>query len=153
VEYKGRAPEFFEAEVKYIMDWMNRKKRANPTRQAGLDKQEFKTMRPEDNRFYWLGTSSVYPQVSEPAGPGWKQLAQRRRCAADIFASNTIRVRTHGVGDVTIWLGAGDAGVQRKGRRDQGDAEHQRGDRCSQGDAERGADAGARSPNRRPAAP
>jgi predicted esterase len=68
VEYKGRGSEWFEAELPIMFDWMNRKKRAHPTRGLGrtvsggtAPGEEFKSMRDCDNRFYWLTTDSIHP--------------------------------------------------------------------------------------------
>src|SRR5205823_3060378 len=63
VGYKGRGLEWFPGEVPSMFDWMRHQRRAFPLRQLGTDGgggnfgNEFTTMRPEDNRFYWLSTS------------------------------------------------------------------------------------------------
>ena len=55
----GRGSEWFGGELPYVFDWMNRKKRAKAVPELGrhgLDSnsEDFRCMRPSDNRFYWL---------------------------------------------------------------------------------------------------
>ncbi len=67
MEYKGRGIEWFGGEVPNIFDWMRNKQRAFPLHQLGTDGigeafgNEFCTMRPTDNRFYWLTTDDAGP--------------------------------------------------------------------------------------------
>ena len=64
-----------------MFDWMRNQRRAFPLRQLGTDGfggnfgNEFCTMRPEDNRFYWLSTSSISPRYVVPPDR-WSNLAQ-----------------------------------------------------------------------------
>ena len=106
VEYKGRAAEWFEAEPELMIDWMNRKKRVHPMKMLGGPGEEFKTMRAADNRFYWLSTDAVLPRFLNDAAR-WNQNTIPATLQARIFTDNQINVRTHGVGQVTIWLGPG----------------------------------------------
>ncbi len=117
VEYKGRAMEMFEGEPKYLMDWMSRKRRANPAREVGIREQEFKTMRPTDNRFYWLATpSGPDPRCQNQAGVGvWQQATTPATLRGSISKDNTISVIATGVPDVTIWLGPGMLAYNEKG--------------------------------------
>src|SRR5205085_1659295 len=77
VDYKGRGVEWYSAEVPNIMDWMRPKRRAFPLQQLGTDGAggsfgtEFCTMRPTDDRFYWLGTDDVRPSRLNSAD-GWR---------------------------------------------------------------------------------
>ena len=114
VEYKGRALEWYEGERKFIMDWMSRKRRANPREQLGVDKEEFKTMRPGDTRFYWLGTSEVLPRCLNES-TNWNKAIQPATLRGQIYPNNSIVIRTHGVGDVVIWLGPGMLAYDEKG--------------------------------------
>ena len=114
VEYKGRTLEWFEGEPRFIMDWMSRKQRPNPKVQAGITDVEFKTMRPGDNRFYWLGTTQVLPQcLNDP--DNWNKQTQPATLRGEIFKGNHILIRTHGVADVIVWLGPGTLAYDEKG--------------------------------------
>jgi dienelactone hydrolase len=58
--YLGRGQEWFPGEMTSIFDWLDRKKRVFPFPELGrsgagtLSGQEFYTMRPTDDHFYWL---------------------------------------------------------------------------------------------------
>ncbi len=125
LEYKGRGSEWFEGELPLMMDWMARKKRAQPQRELGragvtvISGEEFKTMRHGDNRFYWLSTEAINdscinssqnwnPRCSPATLQGSTLLGNRLAVkagakSADIW--NQINVRTSGVKQVSIWLG------------------------------------------------
>jgi pimeloyl-ACP methyl ester carboxylesterase len=93
VEYKGRQAEWFGGEQTIIFDWMSRKKRVFPLRQLGVSGEEFTTLRPTDNQFYWLSTDA--PPASG-AKPG--------KLRAQVYSDNSLHVKTSGVGRVTIWF-------------------------------------------------
>src|SRR5262249_19190815 len=60
VQYKGRGREWYDAEMPYMFDWMARKKRDAAFPELGRsgagvgNGEEFHSMRPTDNHFYWL---------------------------------------------------------------------------------------------------
>jgi pimeloyl-ACP methyl ester carboxylesterase len=107
VEYRGRGKDWFGAELPILMDWMSRKKRAHPMQELGRSNrsEEFYTMRETDNRFYWLGTSSINKNCLNDAD-AWRNV-RPATLQAKIAGTNNISVRTTGVRQVTIWLGAG----------------------------------------------
>jgi pimeloyl-ACP methyl ester carboxylesterase len=107
VEYKGRPLDFFEGEPKFLMEWMNNKRRLQPLRQLGILHEEFKTMRQTDNRFYWLSTTAVLPGYLNQAGPAWNVKTPAATLRGEIRANNDIFIHTTGVGNVSIWLGPG----------------------------------------------
>ncbi len=106
VEYKGRASEYFTGEQETIFDWMSRKKRFTPLRILGRSGEEFKTMRPTDNRFYWLSTEQVDIKFQNSKAL-WNQGTPPATMYAIISSGNQINIRTHGLGQVTLWLGPG----------------------------------------------
>jgi pimeloyl-ACP methyl ester carboxylesterase len=109
VEYKGRGIEWFGGELPRMLDWMGRRKRAHPLRELGRVNfgggagEEFKTMRPTDNRFYWL-EAEVNPRHVNDADR-WNSRLAPATLQADIFAANQIHLRTSGISQVTVWLG------------------------------------------------
>lgn len=130
VEYKGRASEWFTAELPIMFDWMNKKVRANPLQQLGLPGlgsargEEFCTLRSSDNSFYWLTTNAisercqaVYTDLGRknpPVNPA--TLYARITLPENLFVKkdgvvnkadiyNHVDVRTRGVEQVTIWFG------------------------------------------------
>jgi pimeloyl-ACP methyl ester carboxylesterase len=105
VEYKGRPLEFFEAEPKFLLDWMSGKKRALPLNLGG--KFEFKTMRSTDNAFYWLSTTAVLPAYINQAGPAFNTARSAATLRGEIRGNNTIYLHAGGVANVSIWLGPG----------------------------------------------
>jgi pimeloyl-ACP methyl ester carboxylesterase len=121
VEYKGRASEWFTAELPTVFDWMSRKRRLNPARQLGRDGEEFKSMRQCDNHFYWLTTSEVLPKClnsyedwkvrTPPAtmqariATGNELIVKKGGVASKTDIWNQINVRAFGVRNLSIWLG------------------------------------------------
>jgi pimeloyl-ACP methyl ester carboxylesterase len=100
--YRGRAMEWFGGDLHLIFDWMKNKKRA--TGVATLRLNNFSTepwiiMRPQDNRFYWVGTDSIRP--AHLTRPGSFVPAEIK---ADIAQGNEIRISTLGLNEVTIWF-------------------------------------------------
>jgi pimeloyl-ACP methyl ester carboxylesterase len=111
VEYKGRGVEWFGAELPAMFDWMGRKKRAHPLRELGRVNystggagEEFKTMRPTDNRFYWLAADEVQARHCNDVAK-WKPLLTPATLQANIFSGNQIHVRTTGINHGSVWLG------------------------------------------------
>jgi pimeloyl-ACP methyl ester carboxylesterase len=111
VQYRGRGVEWFGGELPALFDWMDRQRRAHPTnelgRLGGVSGDEFLTMRPGDNRFYWLTTDAIDErQLNE--GPRFSP----RPLGATLQANrrgNDFVVRTQGIKQVSIWLPSGDA--------------------------------------------
>jgi hypothetical protein len=111
IEYKGRGTEFFSGEVPVLFDWMRHQKRAFPLRQLGTDGNrtpfgnEFCTMRPEDNRFYWLSTTGINAR-NQCRPEKWSNLVEPAAMTARIDPStNEIYVKTSGLSQISIWLG------------------------------------------------
>jgi pimeloyl-ACP methyl ester carboxylesterase len=112
VEYKGRGLEWLGGEVPHIFDWMRNQRRVFPLYQLGTSGNgtefgnEFCTMRPEDNRFYWLSSSEINPGSLVTTRERWSNLVQPASLTARIDSStNEIILRTSGLNQVTIWLG------------------------------------------------
>jgi pimeloyl-ACP methyl ester carboxylesterase len=108
VLYKGRGLEWFSAEVTDIFEWMAQKRRHNPMKIGYKDvvvnndkgevteyRKPIRTLRPEDNRFYWITLDGLTIK-KEPA-----------TLAARIRDGNRIGVETSSVKRVTLWLGRG----------------------------------------------
>jgi pimeloyl-ACP methyl ester carboxylesterase len=117
IEYKGRGTEWLGGEVPNILDWMRNQRRAFPLHQLGTDGgggtfgNEFCTMRPEDNRFYWLSTNDIYPGHVITSPERWTNLKQPAAMTARIdSAANEIYVRTQGLGQVSVWMGRNSKG-------------------------------------------
>jgi pimeloyl-ACP methyl ester carboxylesterase len=116
VEYKGRGAEWFGAELPLLFDWMRSKRRAFPLHQLGTDGNggqfgnEFCTLRPSDNHFYWLSTDDVSARCCNTAA-GWSNLVQPATLTARVNTeANEIVVRTSGVKQLTVWLGRNSKG-------------------------------------------
>jgi predicted esterase len=110
VRYKGRGLEWFPEELPSIFDWMDRKKRSNPTselgRLGGPLGDEFLTVRPTDNHFYWLSTDKIRDsQVNTKAG--WDPHIIGATLQAN-RGGNHINVRVQGLEEVTVWFALGD---------------------------------------------
>jgi pimeloyl-ACP methyl ester carboxylesterase len=121
VEYKGRASEWYFAEVPEIINWMSRKKRAHPSKDLGRYHtgggigEEFKTMRDGLNRFYFLGTDDVNPKNQNDPN-NWNKYTMPATLQANIGVSNEsdiktgayitthVMIRTRGVKHVTLWI-------------------------------------------------
>lgn len=116
VEYKGRGTEFFSAEVPALFDWMRHQTRVFPLRQLGTDGvgsqfgNEFCTLRPEDNRFYWLSTDGISPRNLVPP-ERWSNLTTPATLTGRIDSTtNEVVLKTSGLTRVTLWLGRNPAG-------------------------------------------
>jgi dienelactone hydrolase len=111
IAYKGRGLEWFEAEVPTMFEWMDHKKdrhkRATGVpelgKQGGSIRQEFQTLRPTDNRFYWLSTESIRSDhLIDPKhwkGGTWGATLQGR-----VAEGNNINVNVSNLKQLTVWL-------------------------------------------------
>jgi acetyl esterase/lipase len=112
VQYKGRGLEWFGAELPYIFDWMNRKKRApgfpelGKNGNGGVAGQEFQSMRPTDNRFYWLSGDDISSK-STNSMRGWSSRVLPALLQGAIGSGNQINISGHGYKAITVWLGPG----------------------------------------------
>jgi hypothetical protein len=105
VEYKGRGLEAYTAETEFAFDWMNRKTRANPISENGAIGREFRTLRNEDNRFYWLSTEKINKNCIMPAK--WKPNVYPATMCAQVSDGNRINVTTYGLQQISVWFGRG----------------------------------------------
>ncbi|MFO0878658.1 MAG: hypothetical protein U0840_15055 [Gemmataceae bacterium] len=116
VEYKGRGTEFFSGELPFIFDWMRLQRRVFPLRQLGTDGNgtifgnEFCTMRPEDNRFYWLSAPHISPRnLVDPLR--WNNLASPAALTGRIDpAAAEINLKTQGINELSLWFGRNPVG-------------------------------------------
>lgn len=102
VEYKGRGNEWFTGELPTIFDWMNRKKRA----MANPEMTEMSSMRPGDNRFYWLSGEGINPTSVNDLDK-WRSLAVPATLQGRIAESNTIRIYAKNWKTITLWFTRG----------------------------------------------
>jgi hypothetical protein len=111
VEYKGRAFEWFAGELPHAFDWMSRKKRAagfpDLGRGGGSSVDEgYTSMRPTDNRFYWLSADGLAERFHNNASQ-WRQLLSGGTLSGRISDGNNINVWIRGFKRATVWLGPG----------------------------------------------
>ena len=105
--YKGRGVDWFRSDVPVLFDWMSRKKRVSTTAVLKIDdklRQAWQTMRPTDNRFYWLEVNEIEES---------KQLSVKKTTVqfpaniqGDVSGDNVIRVNSAGVKKLSILLTA-----------------------------------------------
>lgn len=104
VEYRGRTAEWFEGELPYIFDWMSRKKRAtaNPLLPA------CSTMRPGDNRFWWLSGDDM-SSANIKALATWNSSAPNPGYLGGelIARENRLQLKCKGFKKLTVWIGPG----------------------------------------------
>jgi pimeloyl-ACP methyl ester carboxylesterase len=111
IEYQGRGIEWFGGEVPFVFDWMRTKQRNFPMQQLGSDGNggqfgnEFCTMRPSDNRFYWLSTDSIGNRHLNDGSDFKKKVDPATMTARIDPQNNDVFVRTSGLNQVTVWLG------------------------------------------------
>lgn len=112
--YKGRGSEWFAGEVATTFDWMNRKKRVRGLESLRMDGGRFDawhTLRPGDDRFYWVGASELQAgnTLKRPERPDIPPPAAR--FSADIVVAEgkqRIVVKdVYGVKKITVWLERG----------------------------------------------
>lgn len=99
-EYKQRGREDYYEELPQILEWMRLHERAPlPTT------MEFKTLRPTDNRFYWLEFSGVPDSLTQPrlSRSGQPIPPRPLPITAKITAGNTLYL-TVGTERITLWL-------------------------------------------------
>ncbi len=99
VEYRGRGHDGFSDETLRLFDWMGRCRR-------NYFPKQFNTisMRPWDNRFWWLELGRLPPQaMTDPAEWDARRSHPRLTIKATAAATNSINVQT-GAGRVTVWL-------------------------------------------------
>ncbi len=110
VQYKGRGLEWFPAELPFMFDWMNRKKRAAAFpylgRAGGVFGDEFQSMRATDNHFYWLSAEEINDRQANDRRT-WRARVVPASFQAQIGTGNQINVNAHGFKRITIWLGQG----------------------------------------------
>jgi pimeloyl-ACP methyl ester carboxylesterase len=102
IDYRGRALEWFDAELPYALDWMNRKKRSTSTPETA----EFQTHRTTDNRFYWLGVDGIAPVCQLDAGK-FNYFSAPAAVQGKIGEGNSISIHARSVKQVTVWLARG----------------------------------------------
>ncbi len=99
-EYKQRGREDYYEELPQILEWMRLHERApQPTA------MEFKTLRPTDNRFYWLEFSGVPESLTQPrlSRSGQPIPPRPLPITAKITTGNTLYL-TLGTERITLWL-------------------------------------------------
>jgi pimeloyl-ACP methyl ester carboxylesterase len=105
VIYKGRGIEWYAAEPPVMFDWMSRKKRVPGVAILQLGDQTrypFVTMRPTDNRFYWLGVDKIYDGRTIDNMKG--SIISPATIIGDIGGNNVINVKCFGIQRFSIWL-------------------------------------------------
>lgn len=104
--YKGRGVEWYGSELPKIFDWMGRKSRVRGTASLRLNATAFEPWqicRESEDRFYWVGTTSLKPaNTIERTAPG-KALVPAT-IGADIRAGNLIDLQVFGIKNVVVWL-------------------------------------------------
>jgi len=110
IMFRGRASDFFPAELPNMFDWMDRKRRALGFPELGRfpggspGSEEYQTLRVTDNRFYWITTNQIDPKITNAI----KDIATHKGQAAAIQANingNQININTRGVKQLSLWLG------------------------------------------------
>jgi predicted esterase len=97
-EYFQRGYEDYRHELPYAMDWISRKRLAKGLPDLGVEPlienlgQEMKSIRPTDNRFYWI-SGQVAATPENPALLTAKQLT-----------GNSFQIKTRNFKQLTIWL-------------------------------------------------
>jgi pimeloyl-ACP methyl ester carboxylesterase len=106
VIYRGRGLEWYGIEIPTYFDWMNRKKRVNPTAvmNLGANRYRWHIIREEDNHFYWLGADKVHPGNLSPNGRPKTNMTPAN-LIGDIKAGNKITLNSVGVRTISVWLG------------------------------------------------
>lgn len=102
VEYKGRGLEWFDGEMPFMLDWMSRKTRGTAVPETG----DFISMRPSDNRFYWVSGDDMEPRHFNNTTK-WSTTVTGASLAGKIMANNNIYLKVVGYKKASIWLGPG----------------------------------------------
>jgi predicted esterase len=110
IQYKGRGSEWFGAELPYIFDWMGRKRRANgfPNlgRSGGAFGDEFQSLRPTDNHFYWVELEGLDDRHAND-GRNWKSNVSPASVQARISEGNQINLHATGFKRAVLWFRSG----------------------------------------------
>lgn len=123
VEYKGRASEWFSAEIPLMLDWMSHKKRHHPAKEMGRYSgagglgEEFRSTRSVDNRFYWLSSEEIADRcLTNHNATSWPTTFKPATFQANLSLGNEtdskksakiwnqVNVRISGVKQVTLWI-------------------------------------------------
>jgi hypothetical protein len=108
VLYRGRAFEWYPAEVPVIFDWLGRKKRITTTASMRLggtgEPIRWQIMRETDNHFYWLGAERVHPGNLSPDNKPNPNLTKVADLTGDI-QGDLIAIKSQGVRQISIYLG------------------------------------------------
>ncbi len=113
---KGRPPEWFPEEVPFFLEWMSQKRRKEGGRVIGPSNisagaEGYRTVRPGDNRFYWLSTDLLAPTSTINPDFGTTGKIQSpftpAKLHGKITEGNLITVTPIGLKQVTVWLGKG----------------------------------------------
>lgn len=102
VDYRGRAFEWFKAELLFSFDWMVHKKRSAAIPETG----EFQTQRLADHRFYWLSVDGISEKCLNSAA-NFNNLGQPATVQGKLGENNTVHIHARSVKSVTVWLGRG----------------------------------------------
>lgn len=109
VEYKGRGQEWFPGELPSIFDWLDRKKRVFPYPELGRpgspapEGSEFSSMRPTDDRFYWLsGVKMGASHIND--GRSWSNKIGAATLQARANDKNQFNVNARGFKRVIVWF-------------------------------------------------
>ena len=108
IEYKGRGREWFAGEVPFMLDWMNHKRRISGYpdlgRSGGAGRgDEFQSMRPTDNHFYWLSGEDLPDRYTNDA-QSWSNKVGPAYVQARGGEANVISITAHGFRRVALWL-------------------------------------------------
>jgi predicted esterase len=107
--YKGRGQEWYPGELNSIFDWLDRKKRVFPYPElgrggvGGLHGQEFYSMRPTDDRFYWLSGSSLNSRnINDPHQ--WNPKSGAAFLQGKGSDKNQFNLNVNGFKRLVLWL-------------------------------------------------
>jgi pimeloyl-ACP methyl ester carboxylesterase len=103
VRYKGRGVEWFAGEVPQVFAWMEGKRRARGVAPPGKY-AEFVTMRETDNHFYWLSADGIAERNLNDAND-WDSRTSPAWLRGRVGTANEVMLSTHGLKQVTVWLG------------------------------------------------
>src|SRR5260370_14633588 len=96
-----------------IFDWMGRKKRAaafpelGRTGGGGPFGDEFQSLRPTDNRFYWLSGDGLGERHTNDSARNFNFKIGPATLQARSSEGNQINVHANGFKTITVWLGQG----------------------------------------------
>ena len=105
----GRGQEWFPGELPAIFDWLDRKKRVLPYPElgragSGIAGQEFYSMRPTDDRFYWLSGVGMNPRNIND-GRQWSSKIGAATLQGKGSDKNQFNIDVRGFKRVVLWLG------------------------------------------------